>query len=87
MGASLVAQWQRIHLAMQGHRFNPWCRKIPHAMGKLNPRTLEPMLCNNKSHCIEKHIDFSRCVCVFLFRFLCFIDYYNILNIVPCAIQ
>ena len=25
------------------------------------------------------------CVCVFLFRFLCFIDYYNILNIVPSA--
>ena len=52
---SPVAQRLRIHLAMQGHRFNPWCRKTPHATGKLNPRTLEPTLCNNKCHCIEKH--------------------------------
>ena len=27
---SLVVQWLRIHLPMQGHRFDPWSRKIPH---------------------------------------------------------
>ena len=30
---TLVAYWLRIHLAMQGHRFNPWSGKIPHASG------------------------------------------------------
>ena len=32
-GTSLVAQWLRIR---RGWGFDPWSRKIPHAMGKLN---------------------------------------------------
>ena len=35
-GASLVIQWLRIHLAMPGHGFDPWSRKIPHASGQLS---------------------------------------------------
>ena len=31
---------QRLRLACQfrGHRFDPWSRKIPHAVGQLSPR-------------------------------------------------
>ena len=32
-GISLVVQWLRIHLPMQGMWFNPWSKKIAHAMG------------------------------------------------------
>ena len=32
-----MVQWLRICLLMQGHGFNPWSRKIPCAMGQLNP--------------------------------------------------
>ena len=35
-GASLVDQWLRIHLAVQGHQFDPWSRKIPHDAGQLS---------------------------------------------------
>ena len=44
--ASLVAQWLRIHLPMQGHGFEPWSRKIPHAAEQLSPcaTTTEPAL-------------------------------------------
>ena len=31
VGTSLVVQWLRIHLPMQGHRFEPWSGKILHA--------------------------------------------------------
>ena len=43
---SLVSQWIGICLPIQGHRFNPWSRKIPHAMEQLSPRTTtaEPVL-------------------------------------------
>ena len=43
---SLVAQWLRIHLSMQGTRFEPWSRKIPHAAEQLSPcaTTTEPAL-------------------------------------------
>ena len=49
----------------KGHRFDPWSRKIPHAMKKLgpcattteavcrnygSPSTLEAVLCNKRSH-------------------------------------
>ena len=46
-GASLVVQWLRIHLLMQGrHRFNPWSGKIPYAVGQLSlcSTTSEPAL-------------------------------------------
>ena len=39
LGASLVAQWLRIHLPMQGYRFKPWSGKIPHAAEQLSPCT------------------------------------------------
>ena len=47
--ASLVAQWLRIHLAMQGtwvHWFSPWSGKSLHAAGQLSPcaRATEPVL-------------------------------------------
>ena len=43
--ASLVAQWLRIHLPMQGHGFEPWS-EIPHAAEQLSPcaTTTEPAL-------------------------------------------
>ena len=37
---SLVGQWLRIHLAMQGRGFNPWSKdwtKLSHAKEQLNP--------------------------------------------------
>ena len=36
-GTSLVVQWLRIHLLMQGHGFDPWSGKITHAEGQLKP--------------------------------------------------
>ena len=46
MQASLVAQWLRIRLPVQGHRFEPWTGKIPHASEQLSPfaTTTEPVL-------------------------------------------
>ena len=35
--ASLVAQWLRVCLPMQGHGFKPWSGKIPHATEQLGP--------------------------------------------------
>ena len=45
-GTSLVAQWLRICLPMQGHGFEPWSVKIPHATERLSPwaTTTEPAL-------------------------------------------
>ena len=42
--ASLVAQWLRIRLPMQGHGFDTWSGKIPHAAEQLSPciTTTEP---------------------------------------------
>ena len=37
--ASLVAQWSKVCMPTQGHRFNPWSRKIPHAVEQLSPCT------------------------------------------------
>ena len=36
--ASLVVEWLKIHLPMQGHGFNPSSKKIPNAVG-------QPSLC------------------------------------------
>ena len=46
VGASLVVQWLRIRLPMQGHGFKPWSGKIPHAAEQLSPctTTTEPAL-------------------------------------------
>ena len=46
IGTSLVVQWLRIHLLMQGHKFDPWSRKIPHAVEQLSPwaPSIEPVL-------------------------------------------
>ena len=56
---SLVVQWLRIHWSLQG--FDPWSRKIPHALEQLSPcaitadlKHLEPVLHNKKSHRKEK---------------------------------
>ena len=45
-GTSLVAQWLRILLPIQGHGFEPWSRKIPHAAEQLSlcATTTEPAL-------------------------------------------
>ena len=55
----------------QGHRFDPWCGKIPHAAEQLSPcaTTIEPACChhrssgalesmflNKRSHCNEKPV-------------------------------
>ena len=49
LGTSLVAQWLRICLPLQGTQVRalvPWCRKIPHAAEQLSPcaTTTEPAL-------------------------------------------
>ena len=72
-GTSLVVQWLRISCQCRGHRFEPWSRKIPHAVEQLShtpqllslrsrarkpqlrkPVSLQPMLCNKRSHSNEK---------------------------------
>ena len=35
--ASLVAQWLRIYLPMQGHGFEPWSGKTPTCHGATKP--------------------------------------------------
>ena len=59
--ASIVGQWLRILLPMQGHGFDPWSRKTPHATGQLSPwataagpMCLEPELCSKRSHFSKK---------------------------------
>ena len=37
VGASLVVQRLRTACQFRGHRFDPWSRKIPHAVGQLSP--------------------------------------------------
>ena len=51
---SLVAQWLRIHVPMQGHGFNPSSWKIPHAAGQRSLRIVEPVLGHERSHRNEK---------------------------------
>ena len=43
---SLVLQWIKICLLMQGHRFNPWSRKTERAVQQLSPcpTTIEALL-------------------------------------------
>ena len=45
-GIAPAALWQRIHLAVQGHRFDSWSGRIPHALEQLSPctTTIEPVL-------------------------------------------
>ena len=61
LGISLMVQYLGVCLPMRGHWFDPWSRKIPHAMGQLNPccttteaSTLEPMLSIKRSHHTEE---------------------------------
>ena len=61
LGASLVAQWLRICLPMQGHGFEPWSGKIPHAAEQLGPwatttepARLDPVLLNKRGHDSER---------------------------------
>ena len=35
----LVIQWLRLHLPMQGHRFNLWSRKTARGTGQISPCT------------------------------------------------
>ena len=59
---SLVGEWLRIHLPMQGTWVWSWPRKTPHSSGQLNywsPRILEPMLCNKRRYCSEKPMNCS----------------------------
>lgn len=46
-GTYLVVQWLRVCLPKQGHRFDPWCGRIPGATGQLSPLpTTKPMYRN-----------------------------------------
>ena len=54
-GASLVAQWLRVCLLMQGRGFGPWSGRIPRAAERLSlwattaePARLEPVLRNKR---------------------------------------
>ena len=61
-GASLVVQWLRICLQMQGTQVPPLVREDPTCHGATKPMRftttepsgLQPMLCNKRSHCNEK---------------------------------
>ena len=54
MWASLVAQWLRIHLPMQGTRVQALVQEDPTCHGATKPACLEPMLCNKRTHRSEK---------------------------------
>ena len=67
---SLVVQWVKIHLPMQGTHVDPQSWTIPCATEQLSlcttitePMCLEPMLCNQRGHCNEKleHCKSSPC--------------------------
>ena len=47
-GASLVVQWVGITSQCRGLKFEPWSRKIPHAVWKLSPSATmkDPTCCN-----------------------------------------
>ena len=54
---SLVVQWLRLHLPMQGRRFDPWSGKIQHAAEQWNlsattseSTSLEPGIHSKKGH-------------------------------------
>ena len=51
-GTSLVAQQSGVCLPVQGHRFNPWSGKFPHAAEQLSlcTTTAEPASRNKRSH-------------------------------------
>ena len=60
-GTSLVVQWVRICLPVQGTRVLIWCRQIPHVGGNsaqvpklLKPVCPLPVLSNGRSHCSEE---------------------------------
>ena len=36
IGTSVVVQWLRTYLTMQGTQVNPWSGRIPHAVGQLS---------------------------------------------------
>ena len=64
---SVVVQWSRICLPMQGTWVQSLAQKIPHAMGQLSPCatttepvSLEPALCNVRSHHDEKPADCNK---------------------------
>ena len=58
-GMSLVVQWLRVHLAMQGQGFDPWWWKIPYdkqqrSLGiTTTETTLKPVVRNTRSYCNE----------------------------------
>ena len=62
IGASLVAQWLRFCQPCRGHGFEPWSRKIPHAMDQLSPcaSTTEPALCSPRATTTEAHAPRAR---------------------------
>ena len=47
IGASLVAQWETIHLSMQETWFHPWSGKIPHAVEQLSACNTAIDLCSS----------------------------------------
>ena len=51
IGDSLVVQWLRICLPMQGHGFEPWSRRIPHVAEQLSPRATTPETHAHRSQC------------------------------------
>ena len=55
-GTSLVVQWLRIRLPMQGTRVQALAQKDPTCRGATEPTCLEPMLCRKRSHCNEKPV-------------------------------
>ena len=52
--SSLVVQCLSICLPMQGHGFDPWFRKISHAVGQLSPCTTATKACMPLSPCSNK---------------------------------
>ena len=68
LGTSLVAQWLRIHLPMQGTwvralvREDPTCGRATKPMrhNYWSPRRLEPVLRSKRSHCNEKPVHHNK---------------------------
>ena len=59
--ASLVAQWLRICLPMQGHRFDPWSGKIPHGVEQWSPCATTAEAHAPRAHAPQQRTAPARC--------------------------
>ena len=53
-GASFGVQWLRITCQCRGHQFDPWSRKVPHAIGRLSPWATATEAQTPRAHALQQ---------------------------------